>query len=61
MSDEWIVQFGGVFVELQKIREKSIRKQKSADWSNLPKTSMQKPSLKITSYYRKNKTHDQHL
>lgn len=27
MSDEWIVQFGCVFVELEEIREKRIRKQ----------------------------------
>lgn len=26
MSDEWIVQFGGVFVELEDIRGKGIRK-----------------------------------
>lgn len=29
MSDEWIVQFGGVFVELEEIKEKIIRKKKS--------------------------------
>lgn len=29
MSDEWIVQFGAIFVELQQTEQKSIRKQKS--------------------------------
>lgn len=28
MSDEWIIQFGGVFVELVEKREQRIRKQK---------------------------------
>lgn len=52
MSDEWIVQFGGVFVELEDIRGKGIRKCPQSPHNYLlHQKQEQEPSLKTTSHY----------
>lgn len=64
MSDERIVQFGGVLVELEEIRETGISIQTSTQRSTPPDSFVQKLYLIVSHYFdrkEKRKTHDQHL
>lgn len=60
MSDEWIVQFGGVFVELQEIREKEMSKKgpqndlvylhANVSFNNNSSLSQKKHTISICNY-----------
>lgn len=61
MSDEWIVQFGVVFVELEEIGGKRIRRQKSIYLTKILHAKAFFNNNVSLFLNHKNKRHDQHL